>query len=55
MNKSRLNKGNMLYVVDKAYEEIYDNIKLAVELIEEGQQETALDILKAVAREVGGE
>jgi len=55
MDKQRMNRDALIYEIQIRYEEIYKNVKLAIELSEEGEQETAVDILKAVCREVGGE
>ena len=55
MNKAKMNKGNIIYDLSRVFDEIYDNVKLALELIDEGETETAIDILKAVKKEVGGE
>jgi hypothetical protein len=55
MNKQLMNVDEFIYNARKPFEEIDRNLELAIEMIEYGEPENAIDLLKIMRREIGGE
>ena len=55
MNKQLMNVDEQIYNVRKSYDEIDRNLELAIEFIDYGEPEKAVDLLKIMRREIGGE